>query len=114
MQTATSTSTAPPAFVSPVAEPLLAMADAIARLPAVLFWMTTRSWPLAPWIVPPVIVERLAPTLPVTRMPPEPSGLLPEASVSVLAPAELNRRLLAVIAPPIRPAELLTSMLPFA
>ena len=86
-----------PDFVRPVAEPLSAMVEAIVRPPKalVLFWITTRSAPAAPTSVPPVIEVALLPTALVSRMPPEESvSVLPVATLSVVAAAVLNRRLL--------------------
>ena len=84
-----------PDFVRPVAEVLSAIVEAIVRPPEVLFWITMRSAPEAPRSVPPVIVLVFAPTALVTRMPPEVIVFAP-ASVTELAPAALNRRLLVV------------------
>ena len=93
-------STPAPAFVK-VPVVLLAMTEPITKLPAVLFWITTRSpWmslPVVvagPLMVPPVMVEVLAPTADVTRIPPEAIVLVP-VNVSVFAAAVLKRRLLA-------------------
>ena len=84
-----------PLLVSPVAPPLFAITEPMVNPLPVLFWMTTKS-PLAePSKVLPVIVDKLLPTLLVTRMPPEVSELV-AARVTVFAAVVLNRKLLVV------------------
>ena len=78
-----------------MAEPLSAIVEAIVRPPEVLFWWIMRSAPAAPRSVPPVIVDVRAPTVLVTRMPPEVIVFEP-ASVTVRVVPKLNRRLLVV------------------
>jgi hypothetical protein len=103
-----SVSSPEPDFVSPVAEPLSTIVEEIVRPAAVLLWITTKSPPAEPASVPPVIVERFAPTPAVTRMPPV--TVFEPVRVSVRAPVPANRRLLAAIAPS-SVGELVTSML---
>ena len=71
-----------PDLVSAVAEVLSAITEAMLNPLLVLFWMMIRSLPLVPRSVPPLIVDRLLPTLPVTSRPPEVIVLMP-ASVTV-------------------------------
>src|SRR5262249_20784211 len=73
-----------PDFVSEEAVPLSAMTELMVRS-ALAYWWTTRSLPLAPLSVPPVMA--VAP-LPVTNNPPEvrvnvPSRVTVEAAVSL-------------------------------
>ena len=77
-------------MVSAVGVALSAMAEAMARLPPLLFKMRTRSLPLAPSSVPPVMVEGLPPTLPVSRMPSVTVSVPPRLTVDAAAP--LKRR----------------------
>ena len=64
-----------PDLVNPVGPPLSAITEDIVKSET-LFWMTTRSAPLAPLIVPPVIVPA-AVNAELTRMPPEVITLVP-------------------------------------
>ena len=76
-----------PDFVKAVALVLLAATESMVRFPE-LFWNTIRSPPLAPLIVPPVIV--FAP-VPVANKPPEERvKILPPLIVTVDVPASLR------------------------
>ena len=97
--------------LSSVVAVLLMMFEEIVSPPSVLFCQIARGLLAAPVSVPPLMVERLAPTPVPTRIPPEVITLAP-VSDSVLAALELKRTLLLVMPAVSVPALLSTSMFP--